>query len=76
MSTNPFLRIQRLLPQPPVIVGKVLAHQESDDTSTIELPINQASAAYSGNLQTGSIFQARGTTVPVGKYAFVRAGAL
>ena len=76
MSTNVFARLQRLLPQPPVIVGRVVAHQAADDTSTIELPSAQGSAAYAAGLETGSRFVARGRVVPVGQNAFVRGGVV
>ena len=75
MSTNLFRRLQSLLPAPPVLVGRVVAHN-SDDTSTIELPGGQATGAFDGLLQTGSRIVARGRGVPVGQNAFVRDGVV
>lgn len=75
MSTNAFVRLQRLLPPAPVLVGRVEAHHP-DDTSTIRLPTQQGTVELSGGLSTGSILRARGTTVPVGANAFVRNGVV
>jgi hypothetical protein len=73
--TNLFRRLQALLPAPPVLVGRVGAHN-SDDTSTVVLPGGQAAAAYDGLLQSGSTLRVRGTQVPVGQNAFVRDGVV
>lgn len=76
MTTNLFQRLRELVPQPPVLVGVVREHHD-DDTSTVEIPGNlplQANGADS--LATGSLIRPRGTTVPVGKKAFVRAGVI
>ncbi len=73
MTANLFRRLQALLPPPPVLVGRVVAHN-SDDTSTIELPGGLATGAFDGLLQTGGIIVARGRGVPVGQNAFVRDG--
>lgn len=76
MTTNAFLRIRNLLPQPPVLVGRVVAHHATDDTSTIELPTGQAVVDYAAGLKTGTQFEARGQGVAVGRNAFIRAGVV
>lgn len=76
MSTNPLLRIRQLLPQSPLIVGKVISHDAATDTSVIELPTGQGSTAYDAALQTGTQFVARGRIVAVGDNAFVRNGVV
>ena len=76
MSTNPFVALRKLLPPSPVWIGKVLAHHEEDDTSTVELPTRQGVIPYAGSVQAGAIIRARGRTVPVGQNAFVRDGVI
>lgn len=76
MSTNPFVALRKLLPPSPVWIGKVLAHHEEDDTSTVELPTRQGIIPYAGAVQAGAIIRARGRTVPVGQNAFVRDGVI
>lgn len=75
MSTNVFARLRALLPQPAVLVGLVVAHN-ADDTSTIELPLGIGLASYGPGVAAGSLIRARGTQVPVGQNAFVRAGVV
>jgi hypothetical protein len=75
MTTNVFQRLRELLPLPPVLVGTVLLHHD-DDTSTVEIPSNAPLTGYAGNVATGRLIRPRGTTVPVGKKAFVRAGVI
>lgn len=75
MSANLFRRLQALLPDAPVLVGRVIAHN-SDATSTVQLPSGQAPAAFDGALQTGSTLRVRGQAVPVGQNAFIRAGVV
>lgn len=74
-TINLFQRLRELVPLPPVLVGKVLAHH-TDDTSTVEIPGALPITGYAGNVATGSLIRPRGTTVPVGKNAFVRAGVI
>ena len=76
MTTNAFLRLRNLLPQPQVLLGRVIAHHATDDTSTIDLPTGQATTAYATGLETGTRFEARGRTVAVGRNAFIRAGVV
>lgn len=76
MSTNAFLRIRNLLPLPQVLLGRVVAQNAAEDTSTIELPTGQATTNYALGLTTGVRFDARGRTVAIGKNAFVRAGVV
>jgi hypothetical protein len=73
--SNIFRILQQLVPQPPVLVGRVLAHHE-DDTSTVELPMALGLTPYGGNVATGALIRPRGRTVPVGGMAFVRAGVI
>jgi hypothetical protein len=73
---NAFRRLQALLPAPPVLVGRVTAHDEATDTSVVLLPAGQAPGAFDGALQTGSTLRARGRGVPVGQNAFVRSGVI
>jgi hypothetical protein len=76
MSTNPLLRLRALLPEAPVLVGRVLLHNGSDDTSTIQLPSTLASTVYAAGLVTGNTFKARGRGVAIGQNAFVRGGVV
>lgn len=74
-TINLFQRLRELVPLPPVLVGKVLSHH-TDDTSTVEIPGALPITGYAANVATGSLIRPRGTTVPVGKNAFVRAGVI
>lgn len=73
--SNIFQRLRELIPSPPLLVGKVLAHH-ADDTSTVELPVGLGLTSYGGNVATGALIRPRGRTVPVGGMAFVRAGVI
>jgi hypothetical protein len=75
MMRNAFKLLAGLLPDAPVLVGRVLAHHD-DDTSTVELPINLAVTAVGGGVARGSLIRPRGRTVPVGGWAFVRRGVI
>lgn len=77
MTSNVFARLRRMLPEPPVIIGRVIAHHPEDDTSSIQLPSENPSVSYAAEgVSAGSIFRARGRTVDVGLRAFVRAGVV
>lgn len=76
MSVNPFVALRRLLPPSPVWIGRVIAHNDVDDTSTLELPTGQGAIPYASTLAAGSTIRARGRTVPVGQNAFVRDGVV
>jgi hypothetical protein len=76
MSNNVFVKLQRLLPPSPVLVGTVLDINEDEDYSTVELPTDQGTIAYAGSVAAGSRIRARGTFVPVGDKAFVRDGVI
>ena len=76
MSTSAFARLRALLPQSPVIVGEVISHDAVNDTSVIRLPAQVSTVGYAAGLETGVTFQARGTTVPVGAFAFIRDGVV
>jgi hypothetical protein len=71
VSSNIFSRLARMLPDAPVLVGRVLEHHD-DDTSTVELPVETPSTVIGGGVARGSLIRPRGTTVPVGEWAFVR----
>lgn len=75
MTTNIFQRLRELLPLPSVLVGTVLEHHD-DDTSTVQIPSNAPLTGYAANVATGALIRPRGTTVPVGKKAFVRSGVI
>lgn len=75
MAENLLRRLNKLLPAPQVLVGRVVAHHD-DDTSSIELPSSLGLTAYGGNVAAGSIIRARGRGVSVGSNAFVRAGVV
>lgn len=70
-----FQRLRNLLPQPQVLVGTVVEIHD-DDTSTVRIPGPPSQTDYAGNVSTGSLIRPRGTTVPVGQKAFVRAGVI
>lgn len=76
MSANLFLRLKQMLPEPSVVVARVLSHDAATDTSMVELPTQQTTESYAAGLETGTRFQARGRIVAVGLMAFVRAGVV
>lgn len=59
---NLWKRFQDLLPQDPTTYGEVLSHESGGD-SRVELP-------------TGEVVRARGQTVTVGAYCWMRGGAV
>lgn len=73
-SINILQRLRDLVPLPQVYVGTVLEIHD-DDTSTVQIP-GPSITDYAGNVAVGSLLRPRGTTVPVGKRAFVRAGVI
>ena len=76
MSANLYQRLTRLLPTPSTLVGQVVAQHPTDDTSTVQLPAALAAQPYAPGVAVGSTITARGRTVPVGDYAFVRDGTI
>ncbi|WP_022949509.1 hypothetical protein [Methylohalobius crimeensis] len=58
--TNPWKRLEQLLPNNPLLAGDVILHN-SDGTSTVSLP-------------DGREIRVRGQSVAVGKKAFVQSG--
>jgi hypothetical protein len=77
--SNLFASLRRLLPDAPVIIGRVIEHHEDDDTSTVLLPSEEGSVAVDPSdaaLVVGATFRARGRTVAVGQRAFVRGGVI
>lgn len=75
MSTNLYRRLRALLPLPQVLVGTVV-EIHADDTSTVELPGTGNTTGYPGNVATGSLLRVRGSSIEVGKRAFIRAGVI
>jgi hypothetical protein len=76
VSQNAFQRLAKLLPDSPVLVGRVLEHHD-DDTSTVELPVNLALTTIGGGaVARGSLVRPRGRSVPVGGWAFIRRGVI
>lgn len=75
MSTNLYRRLRALLPLPQVLVGTVV-EIHADDTSSVRLPGTPDLIGYPGNVATGSLLRVRGSSVDVGKRAFVRAGVI
>jgi hypothetical protein len=65
-----------MVPSAPLIVGRVVAHNAADDTSTLDLLASQADASYAAGVMSGVRFVARGRTVAVGNNAFVRDGVV
>ncbi len=76
MSLNALQRLRRLLPSPPLLIARVLAHDAAADTSTLELLTGQPDTDFTGGLKTGTQFVARGRGVAVGQNAFVRDGVV
>lgn len=62
MSTNPWKKLEGLLPDDPLLVGDVTA-QNADGTSTVQLPDNR-------------VIRVRGQSVAVGLKAFVQGGEI
>lgn len=75
MSTNLFLRLRSILPPSPTLIAEVLAHN-ADGTSALRLPIGLGQDTYAAGVAVGSQFTARGTTVAVGAFAYVRDGVV
>jgi hypothetical protein len=73
---NVFSRLLTLLPASTVLIGRVIEIHEDDDTSTVQLPLGIGLSSYPGGVAAGSLIRPRGTTVPVGSNAFVRAGVI
>jgi hypothetical protein len=74
--SNAYTRLRALLPPPALLFGKVLSHNEDDDTSLIELPLGVGAETYAPGVTVGQIIKARGRTVPVDQNAFVRNGVV
>lgn len=73
-SINLFQQLRDLVPLPSVYVGVVLAVYD-DDTSDVQIP-GAGTTVFAGNVVSGSVIRARGSSVDVGKRAFVRAGVI
>jgi hypothetical protein len=76
MSTNAYARLRALLPPSVVLIGRVLEQHESDDTSTVLLPLGVGTSVYAPGVSAGSTIRPRGRTVEVGRNAFIRDGVV
>lgn len=76
MSANLFAALRRLLPAEPVLRGLVLSHDDTADTSEIQLPAGPAGVPVAEGVTAGNVIRARGRSVAVGSYAFVRGGVV
>ena len=74
--SNALVQLRRLLPPSPVLLGTVVEIHSSDDTSTIELPVDIGSTDYAAGVSTGPRLRVRGTSVAVGERACVRDGVI
>jgi hypothetical protein len=72
---NLFLRLRGMLAAPPTLIAKVTGHN-LDGTSAMLLPIGAGQVTYAEGVAAGSVFTAKGTSVPVGANAYVRDGAV
>ena len=68
---NLYNRFQRLLPAERTLVGRVIAVDEDQGTSTIQYPASTGQVAYGGALRSGGVSKVSGTDVPVGTNAVV-----
>lgn len=75
MASNIFRRLSELVPDAPVLIGRVIEHHD-DDTSSVLLPSALGTTGIGMNVASGSIIRPRRRTVPVGKNAFVRRGVI
>lgn len=75
MSTNLYQRLRAILPPSPTLIAEVLAHN-ADGTSTLRLPTGLGQDTYAVGVAVGAVFTARGTSVAVGLYAYVRDGVV
>lgn len=71
-----FRILQSLAPEAPLLVGRVIAIHDEDDTSSVLLPSALGTQGLGATLAAGSVIRARGTWVPVGQNAFVRRGLI
>lgn len=75
MTTNIYQRLRALLPEPAVLLAKVL-EIHADGTSTVELPLGIVATPIADGLSTGATMRVRGTAVPIGGNAIVRSGVI
>lgn len=73
MSVNLLQRLRAILPSSQTTIAEVMA-VNADGTSTLRLPTGLGQEVYATGVSVGSTFTARGTSVPVGQYAYVRDG--
>lgn len=74
-STNLFRQLRGLLGPPSTYIAEVI-EVYSDDSSLVRLLGPEGLTAYAGNVATGTLSRVRGSTVPAGSRAFVRAGVI
>lgn len=73
---NLFAQLKRLLPDEPVLVGRVIARDLTNDTSTVELPGGASTVVYAGGLSTGRSAEVRGSGVTPGARVFMQGGVI
>ena len=74
-STALFRQLRSLLGLPSVIVVDVV-EVYADDSSLVRLPGPNSQVAYAANVEAGTLARVRGSSVPAGSRAFVRAGVI
>lgn len=74
-STMLFRQLRSLLGLPSVIVVDVI-EVYADDSSLVRLPGSGSQVAYADNVEAGTLARVRGSSVPAGSRAFVRAGVI
>lgn len=75
VNTELFRRLRALVGLPTVYVADVI-DVYPDDTSLVQLPGPTTLTAYAANVASGSQVRVRGSSVPVGSRAFIRAGVI
>ena len=77
MSANAslFRQFRSLFNLPSVYIAEVV-EVYGDDTSLVKLPGPDGLTPYAGNVAAGSLVRVRGSSVPAGSRAFVRAGVI
>lgn len=77
MSANTvlFKQLRSMFGLPTVFIAEVVVVYD-DDTSLVQLPGPTGLVTYAGNVATGSLVRVRGSSVPAGSRAFVRAGVI
>jgi hypothetical protein len=71
-----YTRLRALLPNPPLILARVVSRDEIAGTSLLTIPGGVPSSSLSPQVSTGATFTARGTGVELDKLALVRNGVI